>query len=83
MRSLVSSSGTDLGVWYSKRHRRWTRVSVHLYYSQLITGVAIFLFTLLYNVSLPKKVKKLVRNDISILSIGPEWHTLVDILSQT
>ena len=49
MRSLVSSSGTDLGVWYSKRHRRWTRVSVHLYHSQLITGVVIFLFTLLHN----------------------------------
>ena len=31
MRSFASSSGTDLGVWYSKRHGCWTRISVHLY----------------------------------------------------
>ena len=60
MRSFVSSSGTDLGVWYSKRHRRWTCVSVHLYHSQLITGVAIFLFTLLCNFWLPGKWKNYV-----------------------
>ena len=38
MRSFVSSSGTDLGVWCPKCHRCWTRISVHLYYIQLIAG---------------------------------------------
>ena len=39
MRGFVSSSGTDLGVWCSKRHRCWTRVSVHLYHRQFIAGI--------------------------------------------
>ena len=39
MRSFVSSSGTDLGVWCPKCHRCWTRISVHLYHLQLIAGI--------------------------------------------
>ena len=41
MRSFVSSSGTDLGVWCPKCHKCWTRISVHLYYLQLIAGIVI------------------------------------------
>ena len=39
MRSFVSTLGNDLGVWCFKRHRCWTRISVHLYHRQFITGI--------------------------------------------
>ena len=39
MRSFVPTLRNDLGVWCFKRHRCWTRISVHLYHRQFITGI--------------------------------------------
>ena len=38
MRSSVSSSWNDLGVWCFERHWSWSCISVHLHHPQLITG---------------------------------------------
>ena len=38
MRSSVSSSWNDLGVWCFERYWSWSGISVHLHHPQLITG---------------------------------------------
>ena len=38
MRSSVSSSGNDLGLWYSKRDGCWSCFSIHLHHPQLTPG---------------------------------------------